>query len=191
MLNQAQAYGNHLESSCLILTSFMFVVVGVPSARRLHTLTNVLQQSSPATGKRGSASQQRFMILAAVISLRRSNSVVFTTTLVIFISQIINAAYATLYSIASAGENYPNCQDVCDASCQSAPAVLNHAPRLTPALACAVLMISLVVAPLLALANIMRGRIWSVLLHRGLPGGMPRAKVCGAAMIQMQTTQSR
>ena len=182
LLNEAQAYGNHFESSYLILTSVTFVIIGLFSARRMHKHALLLQDSASTAGKRGTASQQRFIILAALISLRRSNSVVSTTTLIIFISHLINAAYAILYSIASAGKNFPNCTDLCDATCQSTPAMLNHVLRLTPALTAAVLLLSFVVAPLLALANIMRGRIWYILSNRALPGSVLNVKACPAAL---------
>jgi hypothetical protein len=47
--------------------------------------------------------------------------------------------------------------------------MLNHILRLTPALTAAVLLLSLVLAPLVALINMMRGRIWYVLVNRKLP----------------------
>ncbi len=109
------------------------------------------------------------MIMAALLNLRRSNSVVFTTSFVILLSYLINSAFAVTYSIADEGVYNSACHTLCDATCQNPNAMLNHILRLTPALTSAVLLLSLVLAPLVALINMMRGRIWYILVNRKLP----------------------
>ena len=92
-----------------------------------------------------------------------------TTSLVIFISYVINSTYAIVYSVADAGAYNSTCPTLCDASCQVPAAMLNHVLRLTPALTSSVLLLSLVLAPLLVLVSMMRGKIWYILTHRALP----------------------
>jgi hypothetical protein len=171
LLNQAQAFGNHLESSYLLLISVAFVLVGFFSARRMqkHVLSLEMMQTQSPSSARGTSALRRVMIMAALVSLRRSNSVVFTTSLFILVSYLINAAFAVTYSIADAGVYNSTCPTLCDATCQDPDAMLNHILRLTPALTAAVLLLSLVLAPLVALINMMRGRIWYVLVNRKLP----------------------
>ena len=168
LLNEAQSYGNHFESSYILLISATYVIVGFIGARRLHKYTCVLE-GMQAEQSSLSAPARRFKLVAALISLRRSNSVVSTTSLFIFISYVINATYALIYSVADIGDYSSTCPTLCDASCQVPAAMLNHVPRLTPALTSSVLLLSLVLAPLLALVNMMRGKIWYILTHRALP----------------------
>jgi hypothetical protein len=169
LLNEAQSYGNHIESSYLLLISATYVIVGFLGARRLHKYKCMLEDMQAEQLSLSAPVRQRFKLVAALIGLRRMNSIVSTTSLFIFISYVINATYAIIYSVADAGVYSSTCPTLCDASCQVPAAMLNHVLRLTPALTSSVLLLSLVLAPLLALANIMRGKIWYILTHRALP----------------------
>jgi hypothetical protein len=178
-LNEAQAVGNHFETTYLCLISVTYFIVGFLAARRLHRHMDLLENAPSSPAARGTVKgtmvQRRFIIAAALVSLKRSDSVVFSTSLVIFMSYIVNATYAIIYSIASAGTytSSEQCLSLCDPACQSPAAILNHVLRLTPALTSAVLLLSLVLAPLVALFNVMRGRIWYMLMNRSLPMTLP------------------
>ena len=63
-----------------------------------------------------------------------------TTSLFIFISYVINATYAFIYSVADAGDYSSTCPTLCDASCQVPAVMLNHVLRLTPALTSSVML---------------------------------------------------
>ena len=168
-LNEAQSYAQHIEASYLLLISATYVIVGFLGARRLHKYTSMLENTQSAQLSKSNPVRPRFTLVAALISLRRSNSIVSTTSLVIFISYVINSTYAIVYSVADAGAYNSTCPTLCDASCQVPAAMMNHVLRLTPALTSSVLLLSLVLAPLLVLVSMMRGKIWYILTHRALP----------------------
>ena len=143
------------ESACLL---FILALFAYAYSIVIKIFDGIERSLQAAAHKNPRAAAKALVLQHGVHDM---SSVLSRTTAFLFFAFLQHAAYDIMWTVATFGNVFKaGCSHPCDSSCYNKNGILNHAIRFTPALAAAVLLLSAVVAPLVAIFGMTKGRIW-------------------------------
>ncbi len=166
-LLQSLGFNFVFEAAVLLLIVLLFLVGGVMALRFFRQVSDSLDHVALHVGGGSSAAKggaaKAKVLREGVDSMGR---LLVRTTVVVFVTFVVQAAYNCMYAAASYAEVFrPDCSSLCDAPCQDPPAILSHAMRLTPALTASVNMLSSLLGPAVSILGMTYGSTWYKLRH--------------------------